>query len=600
MKKIFLSYITIALLFTSFFSAQELDETFLESLPDGVKEDVLEKVNIKKDEIDSPVYRSASSKVDKDELEQEELEKNIEEILRRVEKELKKDDEPKIFGQEFFDTIQTSFMPINEPNLDASYVLDFGDILEIQLIGQENTTENYPVRRDGSVSVSDIGKIFVSGLSLGDAVKLIQSKVDSAYIGTKAFVSLSNIRDIGILIAGNAYNPGIYTLNGNSNMLHALSMAGGVNDIGSYRDISLIRNNEVIDTLDVYDVLIKGKTSYKTRLRSGDSILVNPLRKVVSIESGVLRPGIYELKDGETFIDLINFANGISLNADTNNIILKRAENGESKVININFDEIEKYDVKRGDGLFIREYKYNTVNIKGAVKNPGTYLLPLGTKLSELISSAGGYEDSAYPFGGFLNNQRSLEINEESKKKLYDKFLSNLIRNASMVSGAQESLALVLKQLRDAESNGRVIAEFDLDVIESNPNTDTILEDKDEILIPVITQQVYVQGEVSNPGAIRYAPGKSINFYVKGSGGVLETADTNTIFVVHPNGETENISGNRLSFISSKDDFLIYPGSIIYVPKSFDPNTTEIASIWAPILSSLALSLASISTLNNN
>ena len=72
MKKIFLSYITIALLFTSFFSAQELDETFLESLPDGVKEDVLEKVNIKKDEIDSPVYRSASSKVDKDELEQEE------------------------------------------------------------------------------------------------------------------------------------------------------------------------------------------------------------------------------------------------------------------------------------------------------------------------------------------------------------------------------------------------------------------------------------------------------------------------------------------------------------------------------------------------
>ena len=169
-----------------------------------------------------------------------------------------------------------------------------------------------------------------------------------------------------------------------------------------------------------------------------------------------------------------------------------------------------------------------------------------------------------------------------------------------MVSGAQESLALVLKQLRDAESNGRVIAEFDLDAIKLNPNSDTILEDKDEILIPVITQQVYVQGEVSNPGAIRYTPGKSINFYVNNSGGSLNTADTNTIFVVHPNGETLNLSSKRLSFMTSKDDFLIYPGSIIYVPKSFDPNTTEIASIWAPILSSLALSLASISTLNNN
>ena len=600
MKKISIPFIAFLCLIVPIIFAQELDDAFLDSLPEGVKEDVLDKVNIKKDQIDSPVYRSASSKVDKDKLEQEELERNIEEILRRVEKELKKDDKPKIFGEEFFDTIQTSFMPINEPNLDASYVLDFGDVIEIQLIGLENNTDNYPVKRDGSISITDIGKIFVSGLALGDAVELIQSKVDSAYVGTKAFVSLTSIRDIGVLIAGNAYNPGIYTLNGNSNMLHALSMAGGVNEIGSYRDISLIRNNKVIDTLDIYDVLIRGRTSYKTRLRSGDSILVNPAKKVVSIESGVLRPGIYELKESETFEDLINFANGIGQNADTSNIILKRAENGKSKVVNINFNEIEKYDVKRGDSLFIREYKFNTVTIKGAVKNPGTYLLPLGTKLSELITSAGGYENSAYPFGGFLNNQRSLAINEESKQKLYEKFLSNLIRNASMVSGAQESLALVLKQLRDAETNGRVIAEFDLDVIESNPSNDTILENEDEILIPVITQQVYVQGEVSNPGAIRYSPGKSINFYVSGSGGVLETADTKTIFVVHPNGETQNISSNRLSFITSQDNFLMYPGSIIYVPKSFDPNTTEIASIWAPILSSLALSLASISTLNNN
>lgn len=577
MRKISISFITLLYLITPIIFAQELDDAFLDSLPEGVKEDVLEKVNIKKDQIDSPVYRSASSKVDK--LDQ---------------------DKNEVFGEDFFDTIQTSFMPINEPNLDASYVLDFGDVIEIQLIGQENSTDNYPVKRDGSISISDIGKIFISGLALGDAVELIQSKIDSAYIGTKAFVSLTSIRDIGVLIAGNAYNPGIYTLNGNSNMLHALSMAGGIDEIGSYRDISLIRNNEVIETLDVYDVLIRGKTSYKTRLRSGDSILVNPAKKIVSIESGVLRPGIYELKENETFEDLINFANGIGLNADTNNIILKRAENGESKVIEININEIAKYDVKRGDSIFIREYKFNTVSIRGAVKNPGTYLLPLGTKLSELIISAGGYENSAYPFGGVLSNQRSFTINEQAKEKLYEKFLTNLIRNAAVASSDQESLALVLQQLRDAETNGRVIAEFDLDVIRSNPSLDTILEDMDEILIPVITQQVYVQGEVSNPGAIRYTPGKSIDFYISGSGGALETSDTKTIFVVHPNGETQDLSSNRLSFISSQDNFLIYPGSIIYVPKSFDPNTTQIASIWAPILSSLALSLASISALNNN
>ena len=590
MKKI---PILLLLMTSTFVITQELDDEFLDSLPESIKEDVLDKVKIK-DDIDKPVYRNASTKIDKDLLSMDE------------ESDLKKKkafEEPRVFGEKFFDTIQTSFMPINEPNLDASYILDFGDVLEVQLIGQESSNETYPVRRDGSINIADIGKVFVSGLSLGDAGSLVKARVKETFIGTQAFVSLSSIRDIGVLISGNAYNPGIYTLNGNSNMLHALTMAGGMDEIGSYREISLIRDNEVIQNLDIYEVLIYGKSNFNSRLRSGDSILVRPAKKIVSIESGVLRPGIYELKENETFSDLINFANGLHPNADLNNIVLKRAERGISKVINIDYSNLKNYEVKRGDSIFIREYKFNTVSIKGAVKNPGTYILPLGTKLSELITSAGGYEDSAYPFGGFLNNQKSLKINEESKEKLYEKFLNNIIRSAAMApGGATNSLGLVLKQLKDSTMSGRVIAEFDLDVIKSDPSMDTILEDKDEILIPNITQQVFIQGEVSNPGAIRYVEGESIDFYLKRSGGVLDTARTKTIFIIHPNGETENLSSkSKLSFVtSSNNNHLIYPGSIIYVPKTLNPPATQVAAIWAPIISSIALSLTSLSVLNNN
>lgn len=588
MKKLLMYILLIA---STAIYAQELDESFLDSLPDSIKDDVLDKVKTQKAN-NEPVYRNTNSKIDKDSLDEIYLLEDEDDI---------EDEKSKIFGSDFFNTIQTSFMPINEPNLDALYVLDFGDILEIQLIGQENSLEDYPIRRDGTINISDIGKITLSGLSLGEASELIKEKVKNSFIGTKAYVSLSNIRDIGVLIAGNAFQPGIYTLNGNSNILHALSMAGGINEIGSYRDISLIRNNNVVETLDVYDVLISGKTNFNKRLRSGDTILVNPSKKVVSIESGVLRPGNYELKDGETYRDLIRFANGISSEADTTNIVLKRAENGESKVININFNNIDDYDVKRGDSLFIREYKFNTVTIEGAVKNPGKYLLPLGTKLSELIISAGGYEESAYPFGGYLNNQRSLEINENSKDRLYNEFLNAIVRNASMISGAQESLGLVLKQLKEAEATGRIIAEFDLDVLKASPEKDTILEDNDEIVIPLITQQVFVQGDVSNPGAIRYRPNESLDFYINGSGGLLETADNNNIFVIHPNGESQNLSKQNFNFLNANNtNQIIYPGSIIFVPKSFDPNTTEIASIWAPIISSIALSLTSLSVLNNN
>jgi protein involved in polysaccharide export with SLBB domain len=577
-------YLAIILIIPLIGFSQEIDEEFLDSLPEDVRKDVLEKMEAKK-ELEKPVYRRASTKVDKEKEEEEDI-----------------DPRYKVFGSDFFDTVQTSFMPINEPNLDDSYILDFGDVLEIQLIGQNDSIEEYELKRDGTINIPDIGKVSLAGLSLYDASQLIKAKVDKAYIGTQAFITLKNIRDINILISGNAYNPGIYTLNGNSNMLHAISMAGGINDIGSYRSISLIRDNKIIGNLDLYDVLIYGKSDQKTRLRSGDSIVVNPVGNIVSVESGVLRPGRYELKESETFADLVSFANGYNLNSDQSNILIKRLDKGRSSIIDIEPDQLSSTIVKNGDGLFIREYKYNSVKISGAVKNPGTYLLPIGTSLTDLIKDAGGYESSAYPFGGYLNNKNSLRINEESKEKLYNKFLNSLIKNSITNTSENNSLGLVLQQLKDAPVTGRIIVEFDMDILLAKPELDTILEDEDEIFIPYKTQQVYIQGEVSNPGAVRYFELENLAYYISASGGVMDTADEKTVFVVHPNGETKSISLNSRFNFNSGDakNALIYPGSIIYVPKSSNlASNLEVASIWAPIISSAALSLTSLSVLNN-
>lgn len=581
----------LPVLFCFLISAQEIDEEYLSSLPEDVREDVLERVKLKK-ETEKPVYRKASTEIDKIDLED-----------YYDDKDDKEEKKPGIFGEAFFDTIQSSFMPINEPNLDGFYVLDFGDVLEIQLIGQVDSVEEYPIKRDGSINLPNVGKISLSGLSLSDASALIKAKIKNAYIGTEAFITLINIRDIRVLISGNAFNPGIYTLNGNSNILHALTMAGGVNDIGSYRNIDLIRNNEIIDTLDVYEILIYGTNKFNTTLRSGDTIFVNSIGKVVSIESGVLRPGKYEMKPEESFKDLIFFGNGIIYNADKSNLVIKRVDSGKSLNININLDSVSEYAPKNGDSLFIREYKFNEIKISGAVKNPGIYLVPIGTKLSKVIEDSGGYEDSAYPFGGYLENKRSLLINEDARDKLYDKFINNIITNSSTQPDA-ESLGLVLKQIKDAEVTGRIIAEFDLDVLNANPMLDTILENEDEIMIPYITQQVYIQGEVNNPGAVRYFSDQDISFYIKAAGGSLNAADLDTIFIIHPNGETKNLDlkNSRLTFLQAEEgENLIYPGSIIYVPRDTNfANNLEIASIWAPIISSVALSLTSLSVLNSN
>ena len=573
MKKILLSVLLIAS--TTAYS-QELDEAYLSSLPESVREDIQDKM-AEREVKDAPAYRRPSSMINKP----------IEESSR--------------FGAKIFDMMQTSFMPINEPNFDSSYVLDFGDTLEIQLIGQKNSIDELSVKRDGSINIPEIGKIFVAGLSLEATNLLIKNKISNAYIGIEAFISLVNIRDIQVLITGNAYNPGIYTLNGNSNLLHALSMAGGIDEKGSYRQIDLIRDNNVISSIDLYDIFIHGKSGFGQRLRSGDSIFIRPANNLVSITGSVKRPGIFELKSSETFFDLFNYGNGFSPSADKNTLRIERLDGEINRFIKVSdVNSLSSIEIAPGDRLNVRAYERKLVTISGAVKTPGVYTISKGETLSSLIEKAEGYKDDAYPFAGILNNQRTQIINEDAVGKLYSSFVKKLITKGDSLF-ASESLPFILAELKKSTVSGRIKAEFDLDVIKASPDIDTSLDDGDVIIIPTKTQQVYIYGEVNNPGAMRYKPSQTINDYLINSGGQLGSADSENIFVIHPNGEINRVTNARLSFLNNRsNDILIYPGSVIYIPRKIlvrDPAL--IASIWAPIVSALALSLTSLSVLDN-
>ena len=505
------------------------------------------------------------------------------------------------FGAQIFDMMQTSFMPINEPNFDSSYVLDFGDTLEIQLVGQQNSTDELSIKRDGSINISEIGKVSVAGLTLESASTLIKNKITNAYIGIEAFVTLVNIRDIQVLITGNAYNPGIYTLNGNSNLLHALSMAGGVNDNGSYRKIDLIRNDEVIKTIDLYDIFIDGKSGFGDRLRSGDTILVRPSIKMVTLSGAIKRPGLYELKEGDNFSDLVKYGLGFADNADLQSLRVERPNGELTSYIEIaDLKKINSIEVQSSDNLNVRAFERRTANILGAVNRPGTYTIANGETLSSLIKKADGYKDNAYPFGGVLNNTKALELNNIAKEKLYTSFVQKLITKGDQLF-ASESLPFILEELKRSEVTGRIMAEFDLDVIEANPNLDTTLDNGDEIIIPIKSEQVYIFGEINQIGAVRYKPSKNIDYYISSVGGLLESSDAKNIFVVHPNGEINKLNNvNRISLLNNRsNDILIYPGSVIYIPREVkSQDASIIASIWAPIVSSTATSLAALSVLN--
>ena len=492
--------------------------------------------------------------------------------------------------------MQTSFMPINEPNLDNEYVLDFGDVLEVQSIGQKSYTKEIEIKRDGSINIDDLGKIFLSGLTLNKAQDLIKAKISEAYLGTSIYISLVNIRDIQVYILGAAAFPGLYTLNGNSSLLHALSMSGGISESGTFREIELKRDGETIKTIDLYELFISGSNNFTERLRSGDVIFIPPAQKIVSVLGGVKRPLFYELKNEESLDQLIKFANGYSATANKAKPV--RVTSQLNSTIDLSYvliDELSRFIPKDLDTVYVESFIFKNISVQGAVKYPGVYSMSLKSRLSDAIMLAGGYREDAYINAGILDNEIAGEVSALGSEFSYKKILEGFLSNG--FSGKETDLITLLKDLKPQISK-RIIANFDLDLICDNPDLDTFLNDGDVISIPQLTEQVYVYGAVNSPGSIRIRSQSTVKDYIQLKGGFAENADKKLIFIISPNGESKLTSYRKLSLFGQKSNQTILPGSIIFVTPELNLTPVQAASIWAPLVSSFALTLASISSLD--
>jgi len=157
-------------------------------------------------------------------------------------------------------------------------------------------------------------------------------------------------------------------------------------------------------------------------------------------------------------------------------------------------------------------------------------------------------------------------------------------------------LPILLEELKNAESIGRVTTEFNINKIKADPDLDTLLSDGDVINIPRLDESLYLYGEVVSSGAARYAFGKSIKDYIDTSGGLTKFADTSRVIIVDPNGEANIVALNTLFNLKTEN---IYPGSVIYVPRDLTKRDgIELAGVVAPLISNLALSLASLNSIN--
>jgi len=603
-----LTLLLVFLLVISFNSfSQEYDESFLLSLPADVRMQLEESTKTKDDAQLNELFRVDSSLENNKEILRK-LKQKIELLDSRILNEDRGGESFSRFGSDFFSSIQTSFMPVNVPNFGDEYILDIGDELTLNLLGRSTDAIIGNIERDGSFIIPEYGKVYFAGKKLEDAQKILTEFLSSQAIGIEGQISLSKLRDIQVLLIGGIKFPGMYTLPGGSSLLHAINVAGGINTNGSFRSIKHLRNSETISSLDLYDLLIHGKNVTNFPLKSGDILMIDPPNFHIPISGGVNSPGVYEIKEGETLSDLLSLARGFSESFSSDDFIYLRRYDLDSDQflwLRVNLDSLNSIKLNKRDAVVIPFFeteieKVQYVTVNGMVNKPGKYSITDQDTLHSVMKKAGGYSDGAYPFGGVLKRTSAKMLQDEYSKKVYSDTINEIVSNISSTGGQinGETLKLLLEEVRSQESVGRVVTNFNLDILESNPQMNIKLLDGDEIFIPKLTKQVYLFGDFREPAILPYSSDKTLSNYIDLVAGLRESA-TKHVIIVNPDGTSEyfNLSG----FLGFNKDINIYPGSIIYLPRNIGKvRGIQFASTVAPILSSLAISLASLNSISND
>lgn len=582
----------------------DIDESFLEGLPPSLRESI-EVKNADKDEAALEQLFRTDSSVEKNKIILKKLSDQLEALDKRFEK-IEDSDSSALqrFGDSFFSSIQSSFMPINVPNMAAEYVVDVGDKFNIMLTGISNSESDVFVQRDGTIMIPEVGKLYVAGKTLADVSSAVENYSNSRAIGINPFISLSELRDMQILMMGGIVSPGIYTISGGSSILSAINVAGGISENGSFRNIEHRRNGQVIENVDLYEILIFGKNPFFGNLRSGDTIFVHPSSFLVPVTGGVATNAIFEILPGETLKDALSFAGGLSEGFEGfDAIFLNRVDlrNQESKTVSLK--DAQTIKLKPRDSILVPSYVSDSkimkmVTLSGEVNRPGTYFIRDNESLGSLIKRAGGYNKNAYVFGSALFREDALNLEKYFAQLNYSDTVNYIVSNVGKPNSSINSSALDLlsEELRSKPLSGRIITNFDINFDAVNSNS-IVLQDGDRIVIPMMQKVVYMFGDFKKTSNQEFINGASLQDYIDLAGGLKDSAYKEVI-VIDPDGKTHLYSLKRLGRFQENID--LYPGSIIYAPRDIGKISGLVyASAVSPIISSLALSIASLNSISN-
>ena len=473
------------------------------------------------------------------------------------------EDEVKRFGSDFFKNKNIVESPQLFVATPSDYRLGPGDDLIINLFGASEITYSVQISRNGNVKFDKLAPVYLSGLSIRSASKRLKERLSKIYTGLNSNnpiekvdleLSLQKARSIVINITGQVEAPGTYTISGFSSVLNALYAAGGPNDVGTYRDINIIRNGRVVHNVDLYDYFSNGIFP-NIYLRDQDVILVKPLNIETELVSGFKQLALFEMKKDEVVSDLINLSGGASSNTYKSKLFIERFDDFSQKIVEI--DEINFKNAKLNDGDKISFKEINNENISGAVKIggavylSGNFQLENNKSVNDLINSAKGLSNDLLGDNAILyrsnkglenrsvsinlkdNNDLSTQLYENdslyipsSKDILFDQFIEIkgevnfpkeidfrfgytitdlIILSGGLTPYANRKDIRIFRNISD-EGNENVTEEITLELDENLiPNKKIILKPDDIVTVNTFPYRkenrfYYIEGELALPG----------------------------------------------------------------------------------------------------
>lgn len=468
--------------------------------------------------------------------------------------------ESRIFGYDLFRNKNLTFEPSLNIPTPPNYQLGPGDQLIIDVWGASQQNYQLPLTPDGNIYIDNLGPIHVTGLTIEQASDRIIGRLKSIYSGlsgtdrnTYAQVTLGNTRSINIFIIGEVKLPGTLTLSAFATVFNALYATGGPTINGSFRNIELFRNNELVATLDIYQFLMYGKRHNNIRLQDQDIIKVNPYVSRVDLTGEVKRPGLYELAEEEVLQDAISFAGGFSDKAYHKLLTVYRNTDTERKILNISKEDIKSFIMQDGDSIpvaaILKRFE-NRVSINGAVYRPGDYSLSDGLTLNELIEKADGLRDDV-----FLNRALIYRTREDLTLEIIPVNLKSIINNETNFTLIKEDIV-------------SIASIFDLQ------------ED----------YYVEINGEINKEGIFPYMENTSLEDIIVMAGGLKESASHSKVEVARrvKSGDMEPEVGiiseifyfnvdKELNISSESSSFKLEPFDQIFIRKS--PGYEEAQSL---------------------